>query len=296
MHMRLVVRGNNMGKVLMKNYFMFIVAAFLYALGFNLFYSPYNVVISGTTGLSLVFREWIGISPSTFVAIVSGLLLLVSFIYMGFDITFKNIIGTLIYPTFLALTENLVAMLNINLSSMLLVVIYGGITIGVATGLMMRSGFTIGGFNILYQFFNKYFNISYGKSLLFINLSILLLGTYVFGLTNALYAVIALCISSYITDHVIIGVSRAKTFYIVTDKESEVKELVINKLSHTVTEISAKGGYTNKNKKLLMTVIPTKEYFILKEAVQTLDNDAFFLITDTYEVSSGKNIVMDGEI
>ena len=285
-----------MGKVLMKNYFMFIVAAFLYALGFNLVYSPYNVVISGTTGLSLVFREWIGISPSTFVAIVSGLLLLVSFIYMGFDITFKNIIGTLIYPTFLALTENLVAMLNINLSSMLLVVIYGGITIGVATGLMMRSGFTIGGFNILYQFFNKYFNISYGKSLLFINLSILLLGTYVFGLTNALYAVIALCISSYITDHVIIGVSRAKTFYIVTDKESEVKELVINKLSHTVTEISAKGGYTNKNKKLLMTVIPTKEYFILKEAVQTLDNDAFFLITDTYEVSSGKNIVMDGEI
>ena len=285
-----------MGKVLIKNYFMFIVAAFLYALGFNLFYSPYNVVISGTTGLSLVFREWIGISPSTFVAIVSVFLLLVSFIYMGFDTTFKNIIGTLIYPTFLALTENLVAMLNINLSSMLLVVIYGGITIGVATGLMMRSGFTIGGFNILYQFFNKYFNISYGKSLLFINLSILLLGTYVFGLTNALYAVIALCISSYITDHVIIGVSRAKTFYLVTDKENEVKELVINKLSHTVTEISAKGGYTNKNKKLLMTVIPTKEYFILKEAVQTLDNDAFFLITDTYEVSSGKNIVMDGEI
>lgn len=285
-----------MGKVLIKNYFMFIVAAFLYALGFNLFYSPYNVVISGTTGLSLVFREWIGISPSTFVAIVSVFLLLVSFIYMGFDTTFKNIIGTLIYPTFLALTENLVAMLNINLSSMLLVVIYGGITIGVATGLMMRSGFTIGGFNILYQLFNKHFNISYGKSLLFINLSILLLGTYVFGLTNALYAVIALCISSYITDHVIIGVSRAKTFYIVTDKENEVKELVINKLSHTVTEISAKGGYTNKNKKLLMTVIPTKEYFILKEAVQTLDNDAFFLITDTYEVSSGKNIVMDGEI
>lgn len=296
MLMKLVVRGNNMGKVLIKNYFMFIVAAFLYALGFNLFYSPYNVVISGTTGLSLVFREWIGISPSTFVAIVSVFLLLVSFIYMGFDTTFKNIIGTLIYPTFLALTENLVAMLNINLSSMLLVVIYGGITIGVATGLMMRSGFTIGGFNILYQLFNKHFNISYGKSLLFINLSILLLGTYVFGLTNALYAVIALCISSYITDHVIIGVSRAKTFYIVTDKENEVKELVINKLSHTVTEISAKGGYTNKNKKLLMTVIPTKEYFILKEAVQTLDNDAFFLITDTYEVSSGKNIVMDGEI
>lgn len=285
-----------MGKVLIKNYFMFIVAAFLYALGFNLFYSPYNVVISGTTGLSLVFREWIGISPSTFVAIVSVFLLLVSFIYMGFDTTFKNIIGTLIYPTFLALTENLVAMLNINLSSMLLVVIYGGITIGVATGLMMRSGFTIGGFNILYQLFNKHFNISYGKSLLFINLSILLLGTYVFGLTNALYAVIALCISSYITDHVIIGVSRAKTFYIVTDKENEVKELVINKLSHTVTEISAKGGYTNNNKKLLMTVIPTKEYFILKEAVQTLDDDAFFLITDTYEVSNGKNVVMDGEI
>ena len=277
-----------MGKKIIKNYFMFIVSAFLYAFGFNLFYAPYNVVIGGTTGLSLIFREWIGISPSTFVAIVSCALLLISFIYMGFDTTFRNIIGTLLYPTFLAITENIVTMMNVEFSSMLLVVIYGGITIGVATGIMMRSGFTIGGFNILYQLFNRYLNISYGKSLLFVNLSILFLGTYVFGLTNALYAVIALCISSYITDHVIIGVSNAKTFYIVTNKEDEVKELVINKLSHTVTEISAKGGYSNKNKKLLMTVIPTKEYFILKEAVLALDNSAFFLITDTYEVSGKK--------
>lgn len=274
-----------MGKNLFKNYILFVIAAFIYAFGFNLFYAPYNIVIGGTTGMSLIFREWVGIEPSVFVAIVSAALLIVSFIYLGVSSTFKNIIGTILYPVFLAVTQNIVFYLDIKLSSMLLIVIYGGIVIGFANGIMLRSGFTIGGFNIIYQLLNKYFKVSFGKSILFVNLVILILGTYVFGLATTLYAIIALAISSLITDHMIIGVSNAKTFYIVTNKEEEVKELVINKLSHTITEISAKGGYTNKNKKLLMTVIPTKEYFILKEAVLELDKNAFFLITDTYEVS-----------
>lgn len=270
-----------------KKYVLFIFGIFLYALSFNLFYAPYDIIIGGATGLSLIFREWVGISPSVFVAIVSFTLIIFSFIYLDLNTTLKTIAGTILYPIFLELTNYLTVFFDTNLSSTLLIVIYGGVLIGFANGLMLKTGFSTGGFNVLYQIINKYLKLSIGNSILVINVIILLLGTYVFGLSNTLYAIIALYISSIVTDRVIIGVSKSKAFYIITSREEEVKELIINKLSHTVTELDAKGGYSNKNKKLLMCVVPTKEYFILKEAVRELDKEAFFLITDTYDVSSG---------
>ena len=32
-----------------------------------------------------------------------------------------------------------------------------------------------------------------------------------------------------------------------------------------------------------MVVVPTKEYFILKESIYEIDNDSFFVVTDSYE-------------
>ena len=36
-----------------------------------------------------------------------------------------------------------------------------------------------------------------------------------------------------------------------------------------------------------MTVLPTKDYYKLKEGIKKIDSDAFYIITDTYEVFGG---------
>ena len=269
-------------------YFIFVFGIFLYAFSFNLFYAPYNIVIGGTTGLSLIFREWVGISPSIFVGIVSYTLIIFSFIYLGKDATFKTILGTILYPIFLEVTGRFVVYFDTSLSAMLLIAIYGGVFIGVANGIMLKTGYTTGGFNVIYQIFNKYFKISIGKCILIVNIIILLLGVYVFGVSCALYSIVALYISSMITDKVILGISNTKTFYVITSKPKDVKDLIFNELKHTVTEIDARGGYTNEKKKMLMSVIPTRDYFMFKESIREIDKGAFFLITDTYEVMNGK--------
>lgn len=278
---------NSLRKEVLK-YFVFVFGIFLYAFSFNLFYAPYNMVIGGSTGLSLIFREWVGISPSLFVAIVSYSLIIFSFIYLGKESTFKTIVGTILYPIFLEVTSRLVVYFDTNLSAMLLIAIYGGVFIGIANGIMLKTGYTTGGFNVVYQIINKYFKISMGKCVLIVNVIILLLGVYVFGISCALYSVVALYISSIITDKVILGISNTKTFYVITSKPKDVKELILSELKHTVTEIDARGGYTNEKKKMLMSVIPTREYFIFKESILEIDKNAFFLITDTYEVINEK--------
>ena len=113
--------------------------------------------------------------------------------------------------------------------------------------------------------------------------------SFVFGLTSALYAVISLLVASYIVDKVIIGISDNKVFYIVTDKPLEVRDYVMDKLHYSVTVVKARGGYSNKRKKMLMCVVPTIEYVKLKEMIKGIDDKAFFLIVDIYESSVKKN-------
>ena len=92
---------------------------------------------------------------------------------------------------------------------------------------------------------------------------------------------------SVLTDKVILGISKYKTFQIVTHKEKEVKQFILNQLHHGVTILESHGGYTGKEKKIILCTIPTKRYFLLKEGILKIDNKAFFIVTDTYEVEGG---------
>lgn len=266
-----------------QRYCMFIFGMFLSALTFNLFFSKYNIVNGGTSGLSIIFNHLYGIDESKFVFITSLILVALSFCLLGLKKTTKTIIGTLMYPLFIKITSYLLVYIDIESSSFLLLMLYGGVLSGLASGIMLKTGFTTGGFNILYQILNKYMKISIGNASLISNSFIIVFGGIIFGIPNAIYAVITLIISSFITDRVLLGISKNKTFYIITDKEKDVKEYITKKLSHKITMINVKGGYTNDKKKMLMCVVPTKEYFNLKEVVQEIDKEAFFLITDAYE-------------
>lgn len=275
-------------KHLIKKYVTFIFGLFLTALAFTIFYSPNNIVCGGTTGLSIIFRELLNIDPSLFIAISSLILLIFSLIFLGWETTTRTVVGTVLYPVFIIITEFLAKYVQFESSSMFLTILFGGIVYGVGLGLMLKTGFSNGGTMILNQILNKYAKMSIGHANLIVNAAILVLGAIVFGLDKTIYALSTIYIYSMITDRVMLGVSKSKTFYIVTDKEDEVKEFIINKLGHSATIIDARGGYSNKKNKIVMATIPTKEYFIVKEFVQELDKNSFFLITDTYEVSGGR--------
>lgn len=268
-----------------QRYCLFVFGVFISALTFNLFYSQYNVVTGGSAGLSIIFNHLYEIDESAFILYVSLGLLILSFFLLGFKKTLKTTIGTLLYPLFVKITSYLLVYFDIESSSFLLLMVYGGVLSGFSNGIIMKTGFTTGGFNILYQIAHKYLKISIGSASLIINSFIIIFASIIFGIPKAIYAIIALYISTFVTDRILLGVSKNKTFYIITDKEKEVKEYILQKLSHGVTIIDAKGGYTNENKKMIMCVIPTKEYFGLKEVVLKIDKDAFFLITDSYETS-----------
>ena len=117
---------------------------------------------------------------------------------------------------------------------------------------------------------------------------IVLSGGIFFGITKLMYALVVLYIISALTDKVVLGISDSKAFYIITEKEDLVKEFILKYLNHGVTMFEARGGFTKEKQRVLMCVVPTKEYFELKEGIHQIDNDAFFVVTDAYEVFGGE--------
>ena len=271
-----------------KNLGLFLYGILVASFAFNLFFQRYNVVAGGSTGLSILLSNFITMDVSLILFILNLICLIIGLIFFGWEYAIKMLAITFIYPTFVKLTLFLTNLIDLEDTSMFLVMIIGGGLTGYANGLIRNSGYSPGGFYALYDVMCKYLHVSVGTANTIINVILISLGGFYFGIEKAIYAIISLLVSSYIVDRVTIGISDNKVFYIVTDKPLEVQEYVNDKLNYDITLVNARGGYTNQKKKMLMCVVPTIEYVRLKEIVREIDNKAFFLIVDTYESSVRK--------
>lgn len=270
----------------LKRYTQFILGMIVTAISYNLFMLPSSVVY-GVGGLGVMFKQLFNWSPSLVILIGSILLLILSFILLGTEKTKNSIIGSLLYPVFVSLTEWITSYVNLSDADPLLIVVFGAVIAGFGLGLIFKSGFTTGGTDILNQIVSKYFKMSLGTSMFFTDGLIIASSVFVFGWTKLMYSIISLYIISIMTDKVILGISQSKAFYIITEHETEVKRYITNTLKHGITVLDGRGGYTGNNQKVIMCIIPTKEYFMVKEGIYQIDKEAFFIVTDAYEVSGG---------
>ena len=274
-------------KIRVKELIEFIIGCFLVALAFNLFMSPNNLVAGGVSGFSLILKHFFGLNPSTIISVANVFLIILSFLVLGKEKTKATILGSILFPVFVSMTEHLSTYISFKESEMILIAVFGGVLQGIGAGLIFRAGYSTGGTDILNMIVSKIFKISLGNSMFFTDGTIIVIGAFVFGFNHLMYSLIILYLISTLTDKVVLGISDSKAFYIITSKEKEVKDFVINELKHGVTEFNAKGGFNSENQTVLMSVVPTREYYKLKEGIHNIDKNAFFVAMDSYEVKGG---------
>lgn len=269
-------------------YFNFIVGCILVSIAYNLFLASNNIVAGGIGGVAIILNEILGINNSIVILFFDVILLILSYILLGKEKTKATILGSLLFPILVELTSSVNVWIGLDTSQLLLSSVFGGVLYGFGLGMIFKAGFTTGGTDILNQIVAKYGKIGMGKSMLICDGSIVLLSGLVFGPTRVMYSIIVLYIISIISDRVILGVSDSKAFYIITDQEDAIKEYILKVLNHGVTVFNAKGGYKKETQTVLMCVLPTKDYYRLKAGITEIDNDAFVVVTDAYEVFGGE--------
>lgn len=275
-------------KSTIKRYSNFIIGAFLVAIAYNIFLASNDIVPGGVGGIAIILKDLFNFENSVTILIIGILLLIASYFTLGIEKTKGSVIGALLFPLLVELTKYINIWLEIDTSQMILSTVFGGVLYGFGTGMVFKAGFTTGGTDILKQIITKYLKVSIGKSGLICDGIIVFSSALVFGINNLLYSVVVLYIISIMSDKVILGISDSKAFYIITDKEEEIKEYILKSLNHGVTVFNAKGGFDKEKENVLMCVLPTKDYFKLKEGIRQIDKEAFFVVTDAYEVFGGE--------
>lgn len=264
----------------------FLLGVFIVAIAYNVFILPSNVVY-GVGGIGVMLKKLFNITPSITILVSSMLLLILSYFTLGKKKTIHTVAGSILYPIFVEATSHYTGLIDITSLEPIVIVIIGAVLQGLGLGLVFKAGYTTGGTDILNNIVSKYGKMSIGNSMILTDGLIIVFGLFVFDFSVFIYSLVSLYIISLMTDKVILGISQSKTFYIITDNETTVKKYLLHNLCHGVTILNGRGGYTGDNQKIIMCTIPTREYFMVKQGIKEIDPNAFFLVTDAYEVSGG---------
>jgi len=208
--------------------------------------------------------------------------------FLGTDYVRNQIIGALIYPIFVELTANVSNLIDFGNLEMIVIVVIGGLLAGVGSGLVYKSGFSTGGTDVIGALICKYSKVSMGNAMMFVNIFIIILGKLVFPWETMMYAAVVAYLMSIATDKILLGISNSKAFYIVVDRDKDdiVNDFLLSLDGVGSTIINVSGGQSNDKQTLLLAVAPTKMYFVIKEGLKEIDKNIFYLVCDSYEVSS----------
>lgn len=274
-------------KLFFKKYITILVGAILMAVSINVIYEPMGLVTGGLSGLAIVVKYLTentisgGIPIWLFTMVCNIPLYLLSAKMKGVKFLFSTIYGTVAFIIALII----IPIYDLKIDDYLLGAILGGVIGGVGIGLVFSAQASTGGTDLLANVIHATKkHISIPQILNYVDGFVILIGAIVFGLGNALYATIAVFITSKISDSILEGLKFAKMAYIISDQYKEIADAIMHQIGRGVTGVSATGMYSSQDKKMLFCVVSKKEIVKIIEIAQKIDTKSFVIISDVREV------------
>ena len=275
-----------MKKIRWKDVLKIILGACLLAFGLDVFLAPSNIVTGGVTGIGIIIRDiserlfGYRVSLSITNLVINIPILIAAWVVKGRRYILRTALATASLSLFLYLFENI-----IYTGDILLAAIYGGVLSGIGLGLVFTAQATTGGTDMIaaiVQHYNPQFSVS--NFLLIIDGVIVTGGVLVFGLHTTLYALIAVYVTTAVSDRVVDGLHYSKAIYIVSDKGREIASEILRQIDRGVTGLEGEGMYTGDGKLVLLCTASAKESVRIKEIAHDIDPRAFMIISDAREV------------
>jgi uncharacterized membrane-anchored protein YitT (DUF2179 family) len=259
----------------------------LMALAIQCIYDPAGMVVGGFTGIAIVVKQLTAERISGGVPLwLTNLILNIPVFLMALKIKGKRFVGrTAVATVLLSFWLYVLPMWNLTQGDYMLSAIYGGAISGAGIGLVLLGKATTGGTDMVASLIQHYLrHYSVVQIMMILDGIIILFGVAAFGIQSALYAVVAIFITSKLSDALMEGLKYSKAVFIISNKADEVAKTLMRELSRGVTGIHASGMYSGERKNMLYCVVSKKEIVELKDIVIRLDREAFVIVTDAREV------------
>lgn len=255
----------------------------IYALVVKLFILPTNLMSSGTTGIALLANHFLGIPVSFFILIFNVCMLILGLIVLGKKFAMTTIVSTLMYPIALEFFNQTLGEFVIT-NNELLNTIFAGLGIGLALGIVLRSGASTGGMDIPPLVLNHFFRIPVSVSLYVFDFIILSSQSLYNPLERLLYGIILILLTSIVLDKVLLMGTTKTEVKIISPKFEKIAEEILSEMDRGVTLLNARGGYLKNEHSVVLSVVSNRELPKIEKLVRALDPDAFMVVSRVSEV------------
>ncbi|MBM6810780.1 YitT family protein [Faecalitalea cylindroides] len=260
-----------------------VIGNIIYALVVKLFILPTNLMSSGTTGIALLANHFLGIPVSFFILIFNVCMLILGLIVLGKKFAMTTIVSTLMYPIALEFFNQTLGEFVIT-NNELLNTIFAGLGIGLALGIVLRSGASTGGMDIPPLVLNHFFRIPVSVSLYVFDFIILSSQSLYNPLERLLYGIILILLTSIVLDKVLLMGTTKTEVKIISPKFEKIAEEILSEMDRGVTLLNARGGYLKNEDSVVLSVVSNRELPKIEKLVRALDPDAFMIVSRVSEV------------
>jgi uncharacterized membrane-anchored protein YitT (DUF2179 family) len=259
------------------------IGAIIYSAGLNLFLIPNHIIDGGVTGISLLVQALTGVPFSVLIVVLN-----LPFFYLGYKRLGAGLAVSATYAiVILSLCSSYFEQLKPATTDPFLSTIFGGIIIGIGVGIVIKSGGSTDGTEIVAIWMDNRTSFSVGEIIMFFNFFILGAAGFVFSWNSAMYSLIAYFICSRMIDAVSTGLDSSKGIFIVTTEYDQVSDAIVHDMHRAVTRLHGQGGFLKDDKDVLYCVVTRLEVTKLKQVVHGIDPSAFLSIFDVQEVQGG---------
>ena len=254
--------------------------AFLEALAVKGIFMPHSFLSGGVFGLSLfTYYSSSLLSPGAWYALLS-----VPIAFIAWRLVSLRFCLYSLYATLLASLLTEIIPWTVPVHDSLLAAVAGGVLMGAGVGLTLRSQGSDGGLTIIAIAMHQRYNIRVGHVSMAFNALLFATALGTLPLDHILYSMIAIFISSWVMNSFASMFNERKVAMIISNQPEEIARRIMSTLRRGVTFLSGKGGYSKKDKLLVITVVHNYQLKRLEETVFAVDPNAFVIIENTFNV------------
>ena len=248
------------------------------------FMVPSNLAIASVSGVAILIGKFVPLSKAILILILNLVLLIISWFFVGREFTIKSIYPSIGLPVVMMIlghyTPNYHGVMNDQFLDMICYLFL--CDLGIA--LMVVRNASSGGLDVLYKMANKYLNIDFGVATSVVGLFISAPAIFIYDPKTGVLSILGTYVTGIIIDHYVFGMTTKLKVCILSKKNDEICEYIINELHSGVTRYEASGGFTGDKFDEINVIVNRNEYAKLMKHLREVDPDAFATVTNIHDV------------
>ena len=242
------------------------------------FLVPSHAAVSSISGLGIVLANFVPLPLSVITMILNVALLLIGFVTCGREFGAKTVYTSIMLPVFLGLFERLFPQYTSLTDSQELDVLCYILVVSVGLSILFNRNASSGGLDIVAKIMNKYLHIDLGRAMSLSGMCVALSAALVYDKKTVVLSVLGTYFNGLVLDHFIFDHNIKRRVCIITKKEEELRQFILNDLHSGATVYESFGAYNMEKRREIITIVDKSEYQKLMNFMNREDPQAFITV------------------